>query len=190
MLFNSIEYAIFLPIVFILYWKLPHKYRWVMLLFASYYFYMSWNAKYVFLIFFTTFVSYIAGLLIEKYPIYKKAVLSFTLVACLGVLFVFKYFNFFFEIINNILKAFALPVSDFTLKLLLPVGISFYTFQTLSYVIDVYRGNIKAEKHFGYYATFVSFFPQLVAGPIERPGNLLPQLKKKDFLIIVVQPME
>lgn len=181
MLFNSIEYAIFLPIVFILYWKLPHKYRWAMLLFASYYFYMSWNAKYVFLIFFTTFVSYIAGLLIEKYPIYKKTVLSFTLVACLGVLFVFKYFNFFFEIINSILKVFALPVSDFTLKLLLPVGISFYTFQTLSYVIDVYRGNLKAEKHFGYYATFVSFFPQLVAGPIERPGNLLPQLKKERF---------
>ena len=179
MLFNSIEYAIFLPIVFLLHWKLPHKYRWVMLLFASYYFYMSWNAKYVFLIFFTTFVSYIAGLMIEKYPSYKKAVLSFTLISCLGILFVFKYFNFFFEIINTILKAFTLPVSEFTLKLLLPVGISFYTFQTLSYVIDVYRGNLKAEKHFGYSATFVSFFPQLVAGPIERPANLLPQLKRE-----------
>ena len=149
------------------------------MLIASYYFYMSWNAKYVFLIFITTFTSYLCAILIEKKPEHKKLILTITLLVCLGILFVFKYFNFFFESINYLLGN---KLHSVTLNLLLPVGISFYTFQTLSYCIDVYRGNISAEKHFGYYATFVSFFPQLVAGPIERPDNLLPQLRKeKEF---------
>ena len=179
MLFNSLSYAIFLPLVFIIYWLLPNKYRWVLLLIASYYFYMSWNAKYVFLIFITTFTSYLCAILIEKNREHKKLILTITLLVCLGILFVFKYFNFFFESINYLLGN---KLHSISLDLLLPVGISFYTFQTLSYCIDVYRGNIKAEKHFGYYATFVSFFPQLVAGPIERPDNLLPQLRKeKEF---------
>ena len=179
MLFNSLNYAIFLPLVFIIYWLLPNKYRWVLLLIASYYFYMSWNAKYVFLIFITTFTSYLCAILIEKNREHKKLILIITLLVCLGILFVFKYFNFFFESINYLLGN---KLHSISLNLLLPVGISFYTFQTLSYCIDVYRGNIKAEKHFGYYATFVSFFPQLVAGPIERPDNLLPQLRKeKEF---------
>ena len=179
MLFNSISYGIFLPIVFIIYWLLPHKYRWVLLFIASYYFYMSWNAKYVFLILFTTLASYLAALLIEKYNSKKKIILAITLIICLGILFVFKYFNFFFETLTSIFSLFSIKLNPITLNLVLPVGISFYTFQTLSYVIDVYRGNIEAEKHFGYYATFVSFFPQLVAGPIERPENLLPQLKEE-----------
>ncbi len=179
MLFNSLSYAIFLPLVFIIYWLLPNKYRWILLLIASYYFYMSWNAKYVFLIFITTFTSYLCAILIEKNREHKKLILTITLLVCLGILFVFKYFNFFFESINYLLGN---KLHSISLNLLLPVGISFYTFQTLSYCIDVYRGNIKAEKHFGYYATFVSFFPQLVAGPIERPDNLLPQLRKeKEF---------
>ena len=149
------------------------------MLIASYYFYMSWNAKYVFLIFITTFTSYLCAILIEKNREHKKLILTITLLVCLGILFVFKYFNFFFESINYLLGN---KLHSISLNLLLPVGISFYTFQTLSYCIDVYRGNIKAEKHFGYYATFVSFFPQLVAGPIERPDNLLPQLRKeKEF---------
>lgn len=140
---------------------------------------MSWNAKYVFLIFITTFTSYLCAILIEKNRGHKKPILIITLLVCLGILFVFKYFNFFFESINYLLGN---KLHSISLNLLLPVGISFYTFQTLSYCIDVYRGNIKAEKHFGYYATFVSFFPQLVAGPIERPDNLLPQLRKeKEF---------
>ena len=140
---------------------------------------MSWNAKYVFLIFITTFTSYLCAILIEKNREHKKLILTITLLVCLGILFVFKYFNFFFESINYLLGN---KLHSISLNLLLPVGISFYTFQTLSYCIDVYRGNIKAEKHFGYYATFVSFFPQLVAGPIERPDNLLPQLRKeKEF---------
>ena len=150
---------------------------------ASYYFYMSWNAKYVVLILFTTIVSYLAAILIE----YRKNVtctppkitLILTLTACLGILFVFKYFNFFSESFVNFAKIFSIQLHPVTLKLLLPVGISFYTFQTLSYVIDVYKGNVKAEKHFGIYATFISFFPQLVAGPIERTNNLLPQIKAK-----------
>lgn len=100
-----------------------------------------------------------------------------TLVSCLGVLFFFKYFNFVSESVSDVLQLFAIQTHPITLNLLLPVGISFYTFQTLSYVIDVYRGEVPAERHFGYYAAFISFFPQLVAGPIERTRNLLPQIK-------------
>lgn len=179
MLFNSFAYAIFLPIVFALYWLLPHKYRWALLLVASYYFYMSWNVKYVGLILFTTIASYVAALLMEKYENKKakKIVLLATAVLCLGVLFFFKYFNFVSSSVAELLSLISIQFSPLTLKLLLPVGISFYTFQTLSYVIDVYRGDVKAEHHFGYYATFISFFPQLVAGPIERTENLLPQIK-------------
>lgn len=181
MLFNSFAFAIFLPIVFILYWCLPQKCRWMLLLVASYYFYMSWNVKYVVLILFTTVVSYLGALLIEKEQSEskKKVYLSATAVICLGVLFVFKYFNFFSESLTHLLNSFSIQLNPLTLKLLLPVGISFYTFQTLSYVIDVYKGEVEAEKHFGYYATFISFFPQLVAGPIERTVNLLPQIKKE-----------
>lgn len=181
MLFNSLSYAVFLPIVFILYWLLPHKARWLLLLASSYYFYMSWNAKYVFLILFTTVISYYAAILLEKAESQKnkKRILAGTAVACLGVLFFFKYFNFASESLAVVLRLFAIPMNPIFLNLLLPVGISFYTFQTLSYVIDVYKADVKAEHHFGYYAVFISFFPQLVAGPIERTGNLLPQIKEK-----------
>lgn len=181
MLFNSLQYAIFLPIIFAIYWLLPHKYRWVLLFGASYYFYMSWNAKYVVLILFTTVVSYFAARLIEKTESVhkKKALLTVTLVSSLGVLFVFKYFDFFVTSFCDLMAKMSIPANPKTLGLLLPVGISFYTFQTLSYVIDVYRGNSKAEKHFGIFATFIAFFPQLVAGPIERTNNLLPQIKEE-----------
>ena len=179
MLFNSLQYAVFLPIVFALYWALPHRYRQPVLLIASYYFYMSWNVKYVVLILFTTAVSYTAAVLLERTDRTgkRKLLLAATLVACLGVLFLFKYFNFFMGSLAAAAQRFAIPLHPTTLKLLLPVGISFYTFQTLSYVIDVYRGDVTAEKNFFTYALFVSFFPQLVAGPIERTKNLLPQLK-------------
>lgn len=180
MLFNSIQYAIFLPVVFAVYWLLPHKFRWPLLLAASYYFYMSWNPKYVVLILFTTVVSYAAALLIERCQTKrrKRAVLTLALIVCLGVLFVFKYFNFFFAALESAFRLLAIPVHPITLQLILPVGISFYTFQTLSYVVDVYRGGA-AERNFGVYATFVSFFPQLVAGPIERSENLLPQIRAR-----------
>lgn len=179
MLFNSLSFAIFLPIVFFAYWALPQRHRWVLVLAASYYFYMSWNVKYVVLILFTTVISYGAAILLERTPDRrkKKWILSGTAVLCLGVLFFFKYFNFVSQSVADAAAMLAIPMQPVTLKLLLPVGISFYTFQTLSYVIDVYRGELPAEKHFGYYAAFISFFPQLVAGPIERTSNLLPQIR-------------
>lgn len=179
MLFNSLSFAIFLPIVFILYWALPHRFRWAVLLITSYYFYMSWNVKYVVLILGTTFISYITALLLEKTdsPGIKKGCLGITAVISLGILFFFKYFNFFQDSVIAIFNTFAISLHPTTLNLLLPVGISFYTFQTLSYVIDVYKGTVPAEHHFGKYAAFISFFPQLVAGPIERTSNLLPQIK-------------
>ncbi len=168
--FNSIQFLLFYPIVAILNFVVPRKYRWIPLLISSYYFYMTWNAKLFFLILFTTAVSYMSGLLIEKKPKQKTLWMVISVVASLSVLFFFKYYNFVAGTIGNFFGA------DLTLQLILPVGISFYTFQTLSYSIDVYRGNIKAERNIFYYALFVSFFPQLVAGPIERPDNLLPQL--------------
>lgn len=180
MLFNSWQFGVFLPIVFGLYWSVPQRFKWLLLLIASYWFYMSWNVKYIVLILFTTVISYFAAIFLERYrdsrPV-KKFILTFTLVSCLGVLFVFKYFNFFSENFINFMNLFGLKLHPMTLKLILPVGISFYTFQTLAYVIDVYRSEVKAEKHFGIYAAFISFFPQLVAGPIERTSNLLPQIK-------------
>lgn len=183
MLFNSFSFAVFLPIVFIIYWAVPKKYQWVVILASSYYFYMSWNIKYVLLIFFTTVVSYVAARLIEKEKSghIRKFYMTIAVVASLGVLFFFKYFNFVSASIADFVKLFLIEYSPFMLQVLLPVGISFYTFQTLSYVIDVYRGRVQAEKHFGIYAAFISFFPQLVAGPIERTTNLLPQIKKENY---------
>ena len=182
--FNSLQFLIFLPTVLILYFALPHKARWVVLLVASYYFYMSWNAWLVFLILGTTAVSYAAAVAISKSKTArgKKAWLAATLVVCLGLLVFFKYFNFLIQSATDFLNLFSLDIDSFALDIILPVGISFYTFQTLSYVIEVYRGKYAAEKHFGYYALFVCYFPQLVAGPIERPQDLIPQLKEKHRL--------
>lgn len=180
MLFNSMAFAVFLLIVFFSYWLLPHKFRWVFLLLSSYWFYMSWNIGYVVLILLTTLVSWCSALLLERTdsPKIKKMILTLAAFCSLGVLFFFKYFNFFSKSITSAFRAFSIPLHEVTLHLLLPVGISFYTFQTLSYVIDVYRGKVKAERNIGYYATFISFFPQLVAGPIERTERLLPQIKE------------
>lgn len=175
MLFNSFAFAVFLPVVFILYWAMPAKFRWAVILVASYYFYASWNAKYLLLILFITAISYFCALAIEKVKT-KKIPVFIAVFSSLALLFVFKYFNFAFDILNKICKTFSINLHPITLKLLLPVGISFYTFQALSYVIDVYKNKVKAEKHFGKYAAFISFFPQLVAGPIERTENLLPQI--------------
>lgn len=178
--FNSWQFLIFLPIVLLLYWLLPKKFRWIMLLAASYIFYMCWNPWLIFLIVFTTGVSFVSGLLMEKSKSkkIKKTCMAVTIICCLGVLFFFKYFNFLVNSVIGLINIGGKRVEEFSLNLILPIGISFYTFQTLSYVIDVYRGKITAERHFGYYALFVTFFPQLVAGPIERPENLIPQLKQ------------
>ena len=182
--FNSLQFLIFLPIVIILYWITPHKFRWILLLVSSYYFYMSWNAWLVFLIAGTTLISYLAGLAIEKSEnrTKKRFFLVLSIAVCIGVLFFFKYFNFLVNSAIGFLNLFALDIKGFSLHLILPIGISFYTFQTLSYVIDVYKGKLKAERHIGYYALFVSYFPQLVAGPIERPNDLIPQLRAKHNL--------
>ena len=183
MVFNSFGFLIFFPIFLLLYKILPLKVRWVMMLALSYFFYMSWQADLIYLILFTTAVSYFCALKIEKHkdkPRARKAYMISAVSISLLVLFFFKYFNFLSTSVTSLLNLFGIGVSELTLDLILPVGISFYTFQTLSYVIDVYRGTLPAERHFGYYALYVSFFPQLVAGPIERPENLIPQLKSKN----------
>ncbi len=181
MLFNSWQYIVFLPIVFICYWALPHKIRWAPLLFASYYFYMSWSADLILLIATTTLTSYFAALMIERssQKATKKIWLFTGCSISLGLLLFFKYFNFFSQTVVDALRYFSLPTDNFTLQVMLPVGISFYTFQTLSYVIDVYKGELSAERHLGIFALYVSFFPQLVAGPIERAQNLLPQFHRR-----------
>ena len=182
--FNSLSFLIFLPTVLVLYYVIPQRFRWILLLAASYYFYMSWNPTLILLIAGTTLVTYLAGLFMPraKTPALKKTICVAALIYCLGVLVFFKYFNFLMENAAAFLRLFAMDVSWRGLDIILPVGISFYTFQTLSYVLDVYKGKIEPEKHLGYYALFVSFFPQLVAGPIERPGDLIPQLKAEHKL--------
>lgn len=182
MLFNSLAFAIFMPVVFVLYWFVPHKYRWELLLAASYFFYMSWNPQYAILIIITTVVSFLCGKGIEQHRIHKKGILAFGVIIELGILFVFKYVGFTMNTVIDIATLFGITIPyNVTLNLILPVGISFYTFQTMSYIIDIYRGRVSAENHFGIYALYVSFFPQLVAGPIERPENLLPQFRKEKY---------
>ena len=181
MLFNSLHFLIFFPIIVGLYFSIAHKYRWIILLIGSYYFYMSWKPEYVILIMISTLVDYIAGIQISRSKTQKrkKGFLGLSLFSNLGLLFAFKYFNFFSDSVRDVLQQLAIPLDPMTIKVLLPVGISFYTFQTLSYTIDIYRGKIKPEKHLGIFAVYVSFFPQLVAGPIERAKNLLPQFFQK-----------
>lgn len=180
MLFNSLSYAVFLPLVCLFYFVLPHKYGWAVLLAFSCYFYMSWNPELIVLIFFTTLVSWGAALGLERCTSSRgrKAILTVGVALCLATLFFFKYFNFVSESISAFFRLFGLSLTPPVLHLILPVGISFYTFQTLSYIVDVYRGDLPAERHLGYYALYVSFFPQLVAGPIERAGRLLPQFRE------------
>jgi len=182
--FVSIEFILFFPLVLFLYWILPFQYRWIHLLVSSYFFYLIWAPWTLLLLLTTTLISYIASRMIEgaKSRALRNFWLITTLIVCLGCLIVFKYLGFLTENVTTLLHLFGIPMQDIVLKIFLPVGISFYTFQTLSYVIDVYRGDIQAEKHLGYYALFVSYFPQLVAGPIERPSNLLPQLREKHFI--------
>ena len=181
MLFNSLQFAGFFVVVVMVYFAIPHRFRWMMLLAASYYFYMCWKAEYVVLIMFSTLVDYFAGLRMSMLSEQKRRrkYLWFSLVCNLGILFFYKYFNFLGQSVTEMLQAFNIYYDTPVFHVLLPVGISFYTFQTLSYTIDVYRGRIPAERHLGIYALYVSFWPQLVAGPIERTSHLLPQLKQR-----------
>lgn len=164
-----------------LYFVIAHRYRWMLLLAASYYFYMSWKPEYALLIMFSTVIDYFAGIQMGKTETRAKRRKYLILSLCtnLGLLFAFKYFNFFSDSVRVALNQFNIFYDSPTFNLLLPVGISFYTFQTLSYSIDVYRGRQKPETHFGIFALYVSFFPQLVAGPIERSTRLLPQFYEK-----------
>lgn len=194
MLFNSIHFLVFFPIVLLLYFILPKKAKNSWLLLASYYFYMSWNAKYALLILLSTVITYCSGIGMQKVihrgfgpakeAYWKKSIVAISFVSNLGILFYFKYFNFAFEALLQILNIFHIQYAPPRVDVILPVGISFYTLQALSYTMDVYRNDIEAEKNFIQYALFVSFFPQLVAGPIERSKNLLGQLaepKKFNF---------
>jgi D-alanyl-lipoteichoic acid acyltransferase DltB (MBOAT superfamily) len=181
MTFISIEYLLFLPLVVFLYFILPHKYRWLLILIASYVFYAYWNAALLILIIISTIIDYWAGLkMSEKLSRNeRKPYLYVSLFVNLGMLFFFKYLAFFNESLSNIFAWLDLEYSVPEINILLPVGISFYTFQTLSYSIDVYRGDKVAEKHLGIFALYVTFFPQLVAGPIERSVSFLPQFYEK-----------
>lgn len=175
MLFNSIDFFIFLPITILLYSFVNNKYKRIVLLFASLYFYGSWNVNYIFLILFTAISSFYSGILIDKTSnkTKQKIILAFNLIVNFSILFIFKYFYFGVEILND-MKA-GINLNNLP-KIILPVGISFYTFQSLSYAIDVYRKNTPIERSIFRFILFVTYFPQLVAGPIERSSNLLPQM--------------
>ena len=184
MLFNSLQFLIFFPLVVMAYFATPHRWRWLLLLVASYYFYMCWKPIYILLIIGSTLLDYTVAREIyaaqEQWK--KRLLLTLSLLGNFGTLFVFKYLDFFNESLHQFLPQINPAYNVFHDMThagwwVLPVGISFYTFQTVSYTIDVYRGVVKPERHLGYFAVYVSFFPQLVAGPIERPGHLLPELR-------------
>ena len=187
MLFNSLEFLIFFPVVALLYYAFPQKMRRPWLLLASYFFYMSWNPIYALLIAASTVTTYAGGILIERVgqkdggrsASRRKFWLACGVVINLGILFFFKYFNFALSSVFALLSGFGLSLSARTFDILLPVGISFYTFQVVGYLIDVYRQRTPAEKNIVRYALFVSFFPQLVAGPIERSNTLLAQINER-----------
>lgn len=184
MLFNSLNFALFLPIVFVLYWFIANKnlkIQNLLLLVSSYFFYAFWDWRFLFLLIFSTLLDYFTGLKMSQTQNSKtkKTWFWISILVNLGFLGVFKYYNFFVASFATAISNFGLQVNPWTLKVILPVGISFYTFHGLSYVIDIYKDRIKAEKNFIDYSVFVSFFPLLVAGPIERATHLLPQIKKK-----------
>ena len=184
MLFNSLNFAIFLPIVFILYWFVTNKnlrLQNILLLASSYFFYACWDWRFLFLLIFSTLLDYYTGIKMSEAnnQSIKKFWFWLSISINLGFLGVFKYYNFFADSFEEAISNFGLQVNPWSLQVILPIGISFYTFHGLSYVIDIYKDRIKAEKNYIDYAVFVSFFPLLVAGPIERATHLLPQIQKK-----------
>ncbi len=184
MLFNSIDFAIFLPIVFLVYWFVTNKnlkLQNLLIVIASYIFYGWWDWRFLSLIFFSTIVDFLTGINLKKQKgrIKRKLLLFISISVNLGFLGVFKYYNFFIDNFTTVFHFFGSEIKPNTLNIILPVGISFYTFQTLSYTIDVYRRKLEPTQDFIAFAAFVSFFPQLVAGPIERATHLLPQFYKK-----------
>ncbi len=180
MLFNSFEFLLFFPIVTLIYFLLPHKLRWFHLLVASCVFYMAFIPVYILILFLTIIIDYAAGIMIENAEgSRRKAFLGLSIVANIGVLGFFKYYNFFIENLNELFHMTHVNSNLSLLHFILPIGLSFHTFQAMSYTIEVYRGNQKAERHFGIYSLYVMFYPQLVAGPIERPQNMLHQFYEK-----------
>ena len=184
MLFNSIDFAIFLPIVFILYWFVTNtnlKLQNILIVAASYFFYGWWDWRFLSLILFSTILDYTVGLKLktENNPTKRKILLWISIIVNLGFLGFFKYYNFFLDNFITAFSFFGTEIKANSLNIILPVGISFYTFQTMSYTIDVYKRKLEPTQNFIEFAAFVSFFPQLVAGPIERATNLLPQFYKK-----------
>jgi len=171
MLFNTFPFLLFFIIVFILYWNMPKKFQWIVLLLASYYFYASWKPAYLGIILATTLINYRLALSIEKSKTHKKQFLILALCANLGTLFLFKYFNFFSVSMDQIFQSIGWNIVLPQWKLLLPLGISFYTFQVISYVVDVYRGKIKPEKHLGIFALFVCFSPRSFQGLLSGGTN-------------------
>ena len=183
MLFNSLHFLFFFIIVTSLYFAIPYSKRWVLLLVSSCYFYMAFVPIYILILGFTIVIDYFAGIYIrDAEGKRRKLLLVFSLVANIGVLAVFKYYNFLNENFSFLLHGFGLSNPIPYLSILLPIGLSFHTFQAMSYTIEVYRGHQEPERHFGIYSLYVMFYPQLVAGPIERPQNLLHQFREKyDF---------
>jgi len=181
MLFNSLEFFLFFPLVTSLYFLAPPAWRWSLLLAASCAFYMAFVPMYILILFVTIVVDYAAGILIERTPAVRmrRLYLIVSLVVTVAILAFFKYFNFVNDNVAHLAKALHWNYGIESLKILLPIGLSFHTFQSMSYVIEVYRGNQRAERHFGIYALYVMFYPQLVAGPIERPQNLLHQFREQ-----------
>lgn len=181
MLFNSVSFGIFIILVFLLYYLVPHKYRWIFLLVSSYAFYMNLHLWYGILLFLSTLLTYGLALSFDRAQTekQKRSALLLGILPFVAILLFFKTANPVISQINSMISAGKLNLQPVTLAILLPAGVSFYFFQSMGYLIDVYQGKIKAEKHFGYYALFVSFFPQLLAGPIGRAGSLLPQYKKE-----------
>ena len=177
MLFNSFQFLIFFPLVTIIYFLLPHRWQWFHLLIASCIFYAAFIPAYLLILFATIITDYLAGIFIENTKgTRRKYFLILSIVANVGILAVFKYYDFFIDNINQLLIGLNFAIEPLGyLEIILPIGLSFHTFQAMSYTIEVYRGKQKAEKHFGIYALYVMFYPQLVAGPIERPQNLLRQ---------------
>lgn len=180
MLFNSLQFLIFFIVVTSTYFLMPHKFRWMLLLFSSCYFYMAFVPIYILILGFTIVIDYFAGIFLEESKgKRKKWFLIASLIANIGVLAVFKYYNFLNDNLTQIIQGVGFENPIPYLSILLPIGLSFHTFQAMSYTIEVYRGNQKAERHFGIYALYVMFYPQLVAGPIERPQNLIHQFYEK-----------
>lgn len=182
MLFNSPAFLLFFPVVTVIYFLIRHEWRWIWLLLASCYFYMFFRPVYILILFFTILIDYAAGILIGNHTDKpkRKFWLVASIIANVGVLVFFKYINFFNQTLYDLTgigQTGTMPVLD----IILPIGLSFHTFQAMSYTIEVYRGNQQPERHLGIYALYVMFYPQLVAGPIERPGHMLPQLHQRKY---------